>query len=95
MALMSIIPLYGSLRIGGGFRRGLSEWLETVPMNKIFAWGGDHGLIEHSYASLILAKSLVSEVLASKVVDGYFSKKTAFSVAEKIMGENAIKFYKL
>ena len=21
-----------------GFKRGLTEWLETVPMNKIFAW---------------------------------------------------------
>jgi len=75
------------------YKRGLDEWLEIVPSNKIFAWGGDHGIIEHSYASLKLAKDLVSDVLASKVVSGYFSLKTALSVAEKIMGENAIKVY--
>ena len=77
------------------YKRGLDEWLEIVPSNKIFAWGGDHGIIEHSYASLMLAKDLVSEVLAAKVVSGYFSMKVATSVAERIMGENAIEVYKL
>lgn len=76
------------------YKRGLDEWLEIVPSNKIFAWGGDHGIIEHSYASLELCKDLISEVLASKVATGYFSRKVALSVAEKIMGRNAIKVYK-
>jgi hypothetical protein len=75
------------------YKRGLNEWLEIVPSNKIFAWGGDHLLIEHSYASLILAKDLVSDVLAAKVVQGYFSQKIAVSVAEKITGQNAIEVY--
>jgi len=77
------------------YKRGLDEWLEIVPSNKIFAWGGDHDMIEHSYASLMLAKDLVSEVLAAKVASGYFSRKTAILVAEKIMGENAIEVYNL
>lgn len=77
------------------YKRGLDEWLEIVPSNKIFAWGGDHGIIEHSYASLMLAKDLVSEVLAAKVSSGYFSKNVAISVAERIMGGNAIEVYKL
>lgn len=76
------------------YKRGLDEWLEIVPSNKIFAWGGDHGIIEHSYASLMLAKDLVSEVLAAKVSSGRLSKKVAISVAEKIMGGNAIEVYK-
>jgi len=76
------------------YKRALDEWLEIVPANKIFAWGGDHGIIEHSYASLMLCKELVSEVLAAKVASGCFSKKVAISVAEKIMGENAVKVYK-
>ena len=75
------------------YKRGLDEWLEIVPSNKIFAWGGDHGIIEHSYASLMLAKDLVSEVLAAKVVSGYFSKKVAILAAERIMGQNAIGVY--
>ena len=77
------------------YKRGLDEWLEIVPANKIFAWGGDHLLVEHSYASLTLAKDLISKVLAKKVYSGYFSKKVAISVARKILGENAIKVYNL
>jgi hypothetical protein len=77
------------------YKRGLDEWLEIVPSNKIFAWGGDHGIIEHSYASLKLARNLVSEVLAAKVESGYFSKKVALSAAERMMGGSAIEVYKL
>ncbi len=75
------------------YKQALDEWLEVVPSNKIFAWGGDHLLIEHSYASLNLAKNLVSDVLAAKVASGYFGKKIAFSVAERIMGQNAAAVY--
>jgi len=75
------------------YKQALNEWLEVVPSNKIFAWGGDHLLIEHSYASLNLAKDLVSDVLAAKVTSGYFSKKVAFMVADRIMGQNAAEVY--
>jgi len=75
------------------YKRALNEWLEILPSNKIFAWGGDNWIIDESYASLMLAKDLVSEVLTVKVTSGYFSKKTALSVAEKIMGKNAIEIY--
>jgi predicted TIM-barrel fold metal-dependent hydrolase len=75
------------------YRRGLDEWLEILPANKIFAWGGDNILIEHSYASLMLAKDLIADVLAAKVNSGYFSLKVAKSVANKILGENAIKIF--
>ena len=75
------------------YRQALDEWLEVVPSNKIFAWGGDHLQIEHSYASLQLAKSLVSDVLAAKVAQGYFGEKVALAVAERIMGQNAAEVY--
>jgi predicted TIM-barrel fold metal-dependent hydrolase len=75
------------------YKKGLDEWLEVVPSNKIFAWGGDHGILDHSYASLKMTKELISEVLAMKVATGYFSEKVALSVAEGIVGGNAIEFY--
>lgn len=71
------------------YKQALNEWLEIVPATKILAWGGDHVIPEHTYASLRLAKNLVAEVLASKVVHGRFSKQTAYWVAERIMGKNA------
>ncbi|MEM2905247.1 MAG: amidohydrolase family protein [Candidatus Bathyarchaeia archaeon] len=76
-----------------GYKRGLDEWIELLPGNKVFAWGGDHGILEHSYASLMLAKDLIAEVLARKVASGYFPVKTALGLAEKILGENSIKVY--
>jgi len=75
------------------YKEALNEWLEIVPATKIFAWGGDHTIPEHTYASLKLGKELVAEVLASKVVQGRFSEKTAYWVAERIMGKNAREVY--
>jgi len=75
------------------YKEALNEWLEIVPATKIFAWGGDHVIPEHTYASLKLGKELVAEVLASKVIQGRFSKKTAYWIAERIMGKNAQEVY--
>ena len=75
------------------YKAALNEWLEIVPATKIFAWGGDHVIPEHTYASLKLSKDLIAEVLASKVCNGSFSKKTALWATERIMGENAIEVY--
>jgi predicted TIM-barrel fold metal-dependent hydrolase len=77
------------------YKRAISEWLEIVPANKIFAWGGDHGIIDWSYASLMLAKELVADVLAEKVASNYFGEQTAIDVAERIMGKNAMEVYSL
>jgi len=75
------------------YKEALNEWLEIAPATKIFAWGGDHFIPEHTYASLKLGKELVAEVLAQKVAGGSFSMKTALWTAERIMGENAIEVY--
>lgn len=75
------------------YKRTLDEWIEIVPANKVFAWGGDHGIIDHSYASLLLAKTLISEVLARKVTDGYFTEKVALRLARRIVGQNAWEMY--
>lgn len=75
------------------YKQALYEWLEIVPATKIFAWGGDHVIPEHTYASLRMAKELIAEVLASKVMKGRFSMKTALWVAERIMGQNAKEIY--
>jgi predicted TIM-barrel fold metal-dependent hydrolase len=77
------------------YKKALSEWLEIVPSNKIFAWGGDQMLIEHSYASLLLAKDLITDVLVEKITSGYFNQNLAISVMKKILGQNAISLYKL
>lgn len=75
------------------YKTALSEWLEIVPSNKIFAWGGDQMLIEHSYASLLLAKDLIADVLVNKVNSGYFNRNVAISVMKKLLNQNASNLY--
>lgn len=77
------------------YKQAIDEWLEIVPAVKIFAWGGDHFIPEHTHSSLILAKELIAEVLTKKVKNKKLSKKTALWTAERILGKNAIEVYRL
>jgi uncharacterized protein len=75
------------------YRRALTSWIETVPMNKIFAWGGDHSILEHSCASLILARDLIADVLTDLVERGYFDLELALQVAKRILHNNGAEFW--
>ena len=77
------------------YRAALTSWIETVPMNKIFAWGGDHNLLEHSYASLAMARELVVDVLADLVNRGYFDVDLALVVGRRILCDNGVEFWRL
>jgi predicted TIM-barrel fold metal-dependent hydrolase len=77
------------------YKRALTDWLEIVPSNKIFAWGGDQTVIEHSYASLLLAKDLITDVLVEKINSGIFNLNLARSVMKKILQENAVNLFRL
>jgi predicted TIM-barrel fold metal-dependent hydrolase len=74
-------------------RQTLHEWLETVPSNKIFAFGGDYKFVEGAYAHAVMARDGVARVLAEKVEGGYFTEGEALSVARKILAENAAAFF--
>ena len=75
--------------------RYLHEWLETVPANKIMAFGGDYFNIENIYGHLLLAKQVISRVLIDKVKDGYLSETEAINIARMILHDNAVKLFKL
>jgi len=77
------------------YRRALTSWIETVPMSKIFAWGGDHTILEHSYASLAPARDLVADVLTELVDRGYFDTELALRVARRILHDNGAEFWRL
>ncbi len=44
-------------------RRVLSEWIETLPSNKIFGFGGDYIIVEGAYAHAKMARDNVARVL--------------------------------
>lgn len=75
--------------------RYLHEWLETVPANKIMAFGGDFSNVEGTYGHLLFAKQIVSNVLTEKVKDGYFTEYEAKKIAGMIFHDNAIEILKL
>ncbi|MCK5700258.1 MAG: amidohydrolase family protein, partial [Cyclobacteriaceae bacterium] len=75
--------------------RFLDEWLETVPANKIMAFGGDYSIVELSYAHSVFARRIVSKVLIGKVRSGYLSEEEAKYVAKKILRDNALEIFKL
>ncbi|MCK9638545.1 MAG: amidohydrolase family protein [Prolixibacteraceae bacterium] len=75
--------------------RYLHEWLETVPANKIMAFGGDYENVENIYGHLLFARQIISKVLIAKVKDGYFSEKEAIRIAQMILHDNAVNLFQL
>jgi len=76
-------------------RRMLDEWIETVPANKIFAFGGDYIFVEGAYAHCKLARQTVTRVLADKVEDGYLTEDEAVELAVKMLRTNPAEVYGL
>jgi hypothetical protein len=75
--------------------RMLHEAIETVPSNKIFAFGGDFIIPEGAYGHSVLARQVVSRVLTEKVEGGYLSEDDAMPLARRILRENPAALYRL
>ncbi len=73
----------------------MHEWLETVPANKIMAFGGDYGGVECVYAHSVMARRIVASVLIEKVADGYMTEKEAVNVARRLLRENAMEVFRI
>jgi len=75
------------------YRRALTNWIEVLPANKIFAWGGDSVFIEHAYASLSLARDLIVDVLTDFVSRNYFDIESALHLGRQILYDNGMDFW--
>jgi uncharacterized protein len=75
--------------------RMLHEAIETVPANKIFAFGGDFIIPEGSYGHSVMARRTVSRVLTEKVEDGYLTEVEAAALAQRILRDNPAALYRL
>lgn len=73
--------------------RYLHEWLETVPANKIMAFGGDYHNVENTFGHSLMARAVVSKVLVEKVASGYLTEQEALQIARGILHDNAIDFF--
>jgi len=76
-------------------RRALHEFIETVPANKIFGFGGDYIFVEGTYGHAEMARETLCQVLAEKVLMGYLSEEEANTLAHKLLRSNAERLYGL
>ena len=76
-------------------RRLLHELIETVPSNKIMAFGGDSMTVEMAYGHARMTRQLVTRVLSEKISEGYLSEDEAVSLARKMLRDNPKSLYKL
>jgi predicted TIM-barrel fold metal-dependent hydrolase len=75
--------------------RVLHEAIETVPANKIFAFGGDFIIPEGAYGHSVMARQVVSRVLTEKVADEYLGEEEALALARRILRDNPAALYRL
>ena len=74
-------------------RRAMHEFLETVPVNKIFGYGGDYRFPELSYGHLQIAKEDITQVLGEKVEAGFCSEEESVEIAGMLLRENALRLF--
>jgi len=75
-------------------RNLLHELIETVPGNKIMAFGGDSITVEIAYAHSCMARQVVTQVLSEKVSEGYLSENEAIELARKILRDNPAALFR-
>jgi len=73
--------------------RALSEYLDTVPSNKIIAFGGDFLYAELAYAHAQVARRVVAKVLAVKVQEGFCKEEETVELAQRILFDNAASLF--
>lgn len=76
-------------------RATLHEWLETIPHNKIFGFGGDYGPVELAYGHCVMARENIARVLSEKVEEGLYSVDQAKIVGARLLHDNANEFFGL
>jgi len=64
------------------------RFIHTVPINKLFAFGGDTGWPTSAYAYAEQARKWLSRALESEVSDGLLTEKQAMDVALRLMQTN-------
>ena len=75
--------------------RALKTWIDLVPMNKVFGFGGDLSVVEKVYGHLILARRDIARALASKMETDGMSLERAKAWAQAIMFDNPKRVFKL
>ncbi len=75
---------------------GLDEAIDTVPANKVLAFGGDYRIpVEKTYGHLVMAREDIAEALARRIQDGWMTESQALDLAHRWFWENPVELYRL
>ena len=75
--------------------RALVEFLDSVPANKISAFGGDYLFVDGVYGHQYLAREDVSRALAIKVEEGVFDIDRAKEICRWLFVDNPKRIFRL
>jgi predicted TIM-barrel fold metal-dependent hydrolase len=75
--------------------QALVEWVDTVPLNKISAFGGDYLFVDGVYGHQVLAREDVTRALALKVEEGLFDLEEAKRIARLWLYDNPKRLFRL
>jgi hypothetical protein len=73
----------------------LVEWLDSVPVNKISAFGGDYLFVDGVYGHQHIARVNVSKSLTRKVGEGLIDLDRAKEISEMLFYKNPLNIFKL
>ena len=73
----------------------LKEWLDTVTINKISAFGGDYRIVDAIYGHLTIARRNVCRALEAKISEGLFDLEEGKRVISQLFYENPKKIFAL
>ncbi len=74
----------------------LDEAVDTVPMNKILAFGGDYSHpVEQVFGHLVLARRNLARVFGRRIAEGQMSETEALELARKWFWQNPKDLYRL
>lgn len=76
-------------------REALAEYLDTVPSNKILAFGGDYTFVEGVYGHSVIARENVARSLSDLVDQGALTVEDAQNLARQILRDNALNLFHL
>jgi len=77
------------------YRRAMGEWLDSVPMNKLLAFGADCLCVEQTYGALLLTRRLLAQTLSEKIGHDGWTVRLAEEVARRVLSQNAVDLYRL
>jgi uncharacterized protein len=76
-------------------KESLLEWIDSVPLNKISAFGGDYLFVDGVYGHQHLARVNVSKALSVKVKEGLFDIDKAKEISRMLFYDNPVKIFRL